>query len=204
MANPYYQPFSDTEFATFSALNNEFIEMHGIQVYYLPKVAGNLDYLYGEDPLEHFDESYETTMLLENVTSFTGSDMFTKFGIDVKDEVVFFIHKDKFVEYTGQDVPLIGDLLYLKWAGKSLFEITFCEDESIFYHLGNWPVWKISAMKYEWSRQDVDLSGTDPYGTADEYMETLESTDDEYTDNENLESDASDIDFDETNPFGAE
>jgi len=131
--------------------------MNGIQIYYLPKTNVNLDFLYGEDPLQRFETKYELTMYLVNNQNWGGQgDLFAKFGMQFTDEITVSIQKDRFITQTGMEQPLIGDLLYLPWQrNKELFEITYVDRENPFYHLGEWSLFSIKGKSFVYSRESV-------------------------------------------------
>jgi hypothetical protein len=206
MANPVFQFFRGSEFKTYSGIAREMIEMFGVQIYYLPKVEGHLDYLYGEDPLKSFDKKYDTTMYVENTGGWEGQgDMYAKFGIELNDEGTFKIQKDQFTAYTGMPQPLIGDLLYLPWQKhKALMEITNVDAESPFYHLGETAVWTIKCKRFQYSQepitalQDADEPGQDIQSIIDnkDYL-----NDAPHVETEDTEEDV--VDTSESDPFGS-
>lgn len=211
MGNPYIKPFQKGEFVTYQGMVDEIIESFGTDVYYLPRQYEKEDYLFGEDILSKFTKVYKMTMFLESAGGFEGSgDLFTKFGLNVQDELVLTIEKDRFKRYTSPDdvvenyemeFPVIGDLLYIDWAQKSLFEISHSEDAEIFFHLGDWVVWKLTCTKFQYSHENIDLSSVNP--DIDDALELASLNDDGLSDNDNIEEEFEDLrDFTEEDPFG--
>jgi hypothetical protein len=155
--NPLFQFYRESEFDLFHNINDEFCEMNGVPIYYLPKTNVALDFLYGEDPLQKFETKYEMTVYLTSNQNWGGQgDLYSKFGIVFTDEISVLIQKDRFITQTGMQQPLIGDLLYLPWQKeKAFFEITYCGKETPFYHLGNWSLWEIKGKQWVYSRESV-------------------------------------------------
>ena len=61
-------------------LIEEVIQVHGINVYYIPRTLVNEDYLFGEDTISTFDDGHEIEMYLETFDQFEGDgDLLSKF-----------------------------------------------------------------------------------------------------------------------------
>ena len=123
----------------------EAMQIHGMDVYYLPRTVkdGNeIDYLYGEDTLKEYKRAYSIEMYLENVTGMEGEGEFiSKFGFEIRDEVTLLVSRRRFKFTTAGAnlaVPREGDLVYIPLV-RNFFEITFVEhenDQAMFYTLG--------------------------------------------------------------------
>jgi len=166
-------------------LHAESIQVHGINVYYIPRTLVNEDYLFGEDPLSSFDDGFEIEMYLETFEQYDGDgDLLSKFGLHIKDQATLSVNATRFMQETEMDKPLEGDLIYMPLS-KVLLEIRFVEDEEQFYALGRNYQFKCQCQLFEYSREDfntgledVDIitdnlddstggTGTDMYGDAD-------------------------------------
>ena len=127
---------SHTEQELINNLTSEVIKMHGMDVFYIPRTVVKEDLIMGEDVLSSFTTAYEIEMYLKGTEGFGGEgDLVSKFGLDVRDEVIFTVHKDRFNLATDMDKPLEGDLIFLP-INKGLFEIKFVEHEQPFYQAG--------------------------------------------------------------------
>jgi hypothetical protein len=121
----------------------EAMQMHGMDVYYMPRSSGDsVDMLYGEDPLKRYTVAYPIEMYLENVTGMDGEgDFMSKFGLEIRDELGLLVSRKRFRYATGASNlirPREGDLVYIPLV-KNFFEITFVEHENnqaMFYTLG--------------------------------------------------------------------
>ena len=165
-------------------LIEECIQIHGIDVYYIPRSLIKEDYLYGEDTLSQFDDGIPIEMYLETYDQYEGDgDLLSKFGLHIKDEATLTVHRRRFLAEVDQDYPHEGDLIYLPLS-KVLLEVMFTEDEEQFYALGKNYQFKLKCKLFEYNREDfntgiedVDVitdnlddsvggTGTDIYGDA--------------------------------------
>jgi hypothetical protein len=121
----------------------EAMQMHGMDVYYMPRSSGDsVDMLYGEDTLKRYTVAYPIEMYLENVTGMDGEgDFISKFGLEIRDEVNLLVSRKRFRYATGASNlfrPREGDLVYIPLI-QNFFEITFVEHENnqaMYYTLG--------------------------------------------------------------------
>ena len=141
-------------------LTSEVIKMHGMDVFYIPRTIVKEDLLLGEDVLAKFSTAYEIEMYLKGTEGFGGEgDLVSKFGLDVRDEVIFTVHKDRFNLATDMDKPLEGDLVFLP-INKGLFEIKFVEDEIPFYQAGKNYSFNITCELFQYSEEQLDTGIT--------------------------------------------
>ena len=95
---------SHTEQELINSLTSEVIQLHGMDVFYLPRTLIKEDLILGEDVLSSFSTAYEIEMYLKGTEGFGGEgDLVSKFGLDVRDEVIFTVHKDRFNLATDMD-----------------------------------------------------------------------------------------------------
>ena len=142
-------------------LTSEVIKMHGMDVFYIPRTIVKEDLIMGEDVLSKFTTAYEIEMYLKGTEGFGGEgDLVSKFGLDVRDEVIFTVHKDRFNLATDMDKPLEGDLVFLP-INKGLFEIKFVEHEQPFYQAGKNYSFDITCELYQYSQEQLETGITD-------------------------------------------
>ena len=147
---------SHTEQELINNLTSEVIKMHGMDVFYIPRTVVKEDLLLGEDVLSSFTTAYEIEMYLKGTEGFGGEgDLVSKFGLDVRDEVIFTVHKDRFNLATDMDKPLEGDLVFLPMS-KGLFEIKFVEHEQPFYQAGKNYSFDITCELYQYSEEQLE------------------------------------------------
>ena len=137
-------------------LTSEVIKMHGMDVFYIPRTIVKEDLIMGEDVLSRFSTAYEIEMYLKGTEGFGGEgDLVSKFGLDVRDEVIFTVHKDRFNLATDMDKPLEGDLVFLP-INKGLFEVKFVEHEQPFYQAGKNYSFDITCELYQYSQEQLE------------------------------------------------
>lgn len=141
----------------------ESIKIYGIECYYLPKTLVNIDNLFGEDTLSKYEHAYPIEMYVKSVNGFEGDgDFLSKFGLEVRDEMVLSIAQRRFGEeipeqHTTGDTarPVEGDLIYFPLNGK-LYEIKFVEHEVVFYQMGKLQTYDLTVELYEYSSERLD------------------------------------------------
>ena len=137
-------------------LTSEVIQLHGMDVFYIPRTLIKEDPLLDEDVLSRFEVAYEIEMYIKGTEGFGGEgDLVSKFGLDVRDEVIFTVHVDRFNLATDMDKPLEGDLVFLPMS-KGLFEIKFVEDEIPFYQAGKNYSFDITCELFQYSEEQLD------------------------------------------------
>ena len=159
--NLYFQnTTSHAEQELVNSLTSEVIQIHGMDVIYIPRTLVKEDVLLGEDVLAKFSTAYEIEMYLKTTEGFGGEgDLVSKFGLDVRDEVIFTVHKDRFELATDMSKPLEGDLVFLP-ISKGLFEIKFVEHEQPFYQAGKNYSFDITCELYQYSEEQLETGIT--------------------------------------------
>ena len=142
-------------------LTNEVIKIHGMDLFYIPRSIVKEDLILGEDVLAKFSTAYEIEMYLKGTEGFGGEgDLVSKFGLDVRDEVIFTVHKDRFELATDLAKPREGDLIYLP-INKGLFEIKFVEHEQPFYQAGKNYSFDITCELFQYSEEQMQTGIVD-------------------------------------------
>jgi len=159
--NLYFNNSSYAEQELINSLTSEVIQIHGLDVFYIPRTIVKEDVLLGEDVLSKFSTAYEIEMYLKTTEGFGGDgDMVSKFGLDIRDEVIFTVHTDRFELATDMVKPLEGDLIFLPMS-KGLFEIKFVEHEQPFYQSGKNYSFDITCELYQYSEEQLDTGIAD-------------------------------------------
>ena len=143
----------------------ESLRMYGHNCYYLPRTIVNEDTILGDAANSSFDDAYEVELYLEGVEGFEGEgDLYSKFGVEVRDQATFIISRRTWERFVSLDVNLVtglrpneGDLIYFPLS-KSLFEIHFVEHENPFYQLGKLFVFKMTCELFEYSGEKFDTA----------------------------------------------
>ena len=137
------------------ALVAESIQMRGVECYYLPREYVNPDQLFGEDVQSKFNKSWKFAAYLDSFEGYSGGNtFFSKFGMQVNDEVTIAINPNLFKYQTNGTEPKPGDLFYFAM-DNSLFEINWVEQYNPFYQVGNNAIRKITAQKFIYSGEEI-------------------------------------------------
>ena len=160
--NLYFQNVtSHAEQELINELTSEVIQIHGMDVFYIQRILVKEDLVLGEDVLNKFSTTYEIEMYLKSTEGFGGEgDLVSKFGLDVRDEIIFTVHKDRFNLATDMDKPLEGDLIFLP-INKGLFEIKFVEHEQPFYQAGKNYSFDITCELFQYSEEQMQTGIVD-------------------------------------------
>ena len=190
----------------------ESIKIHGHDIYYITRTAGAVDDVLNEDDLSEYKRADFIDMYIKNFDGFEGEgDFLSKFGLEIRDEMTLTIARRTFeldvAQYTGNDRPLEGDLIYFP-LNKKMFEIKFVEHEPVFYQMGALQMYDLRCEMFEYSQEtfstgvseiDTLFAGFETTSnTTIQYLETQDS----FADNSTIETAAdSIIDFSEADPF---
>jgi len=106
----------------------ESLKIFGQDVYYIPRTLVNRDNVLNEDPASKFDDAYLIEAYLENVDGFEGQgDLFSKFGLEIRDEATFVISRrqwEKIIGIFSSDLvnprPQEGDVIFLPMTNSFL------------------------------------------------------------------------------------
>jgi len=193
----------------------ESIRIHGVDMWYLPRVLGAKDDLLNEDDLPIFNNAYQIEMYIKNVEGFGGDGEFlSKFGLQIRDSVTFSVAMRRYAEdvgrYDEQVRPNEGDLIYFP-LNRKMYEVMFVDNKPIFYQLGALQMYDLRCELFEFSNErfntgveEIDIISANLITTANNTMAGVESID-FAADNLTIENVADGIlDFTEENPFGEE
>ena len=176
--SPYFNNYnSRNEQRLVEDLIVESIKIMGFDAYYLPNDNDQArDLLYGEDPVKKFSTAFPLEFYLSNSIEYMGEkEFFSKFGLEIKNNVNVIVSKRSFSERVPQNTftrPREGDLIYvpfLKGTGE-LFEIKFTNSTKDFFTLGRKIpyFYELELERYKYSQEvistgvpDIDIVVTD-------------------------------------------
>ena len=182
--NPYFLQGSPGEQNLVQDLINEHLRMFGIEVYYIPRKQLKTDNIIREVLSSKFDDNFSIEVYLNNYEGYSNnSDIMTKFGLTLKNEVSLILSVERFEEFItpflnpiletqkenpqfkndvdgGADLvistrPKEGDLIYFP-LGQRIFEIKRVEFESPFYQLGKNYVYELKCELFEYEDELID------------------------------------------------
>ena len=188
--NPYFLQGSSGEQNLVQDLINEQLKIYGIDVYFIPRKLLKTDDILNEVQSSKFDDTFIIEAYLNNYDGYApDSDIMTKFGLRLKNEISLVISKERFEEiispylaeimsvarnyYPGEDLvitdrPKEGDLIYFP-LGERLFEIKRVEVEKPFYQLGKSYVFELSCELFEYEDEEISTGVAE----IDETMEDV-------------------------------
>ncbi|NHJ32497.1 MAG: hypothetical protein FK732_06515, partial [Asgard group archaeon] len=179
--NPFFLQGSSNEQFLIQDLINEQLKIYGVEVNYLPRKIFKTDDIIKEVQSSKFDDSFLIEAYLNNYDGYApDSDIMTKFGLRLKNEIRLTISRERYEEYivpflegissgirdgiiTDYDFadlierPKEGDLIYFP-LGERLFEIKRVESEKPFYQLGSSYVYELSCELFEYENELIDTT----------------------------------------------
>ena len=178
--NPFFLQGSAREQFLVQDLINEQLKIYGIEVYYLPRRFLNIDKVLREVQSSQFSDNFIIEAYLDNYEGYApGSDIMTKFGLRLKNEINLVISRERFEEFISPFLTAIqegigsgyypneeasitsrpreGDLIYFP-LGERLFEIKRVEAEKPFYQLGKTYVYELLCELYEYENEDINTT----------------------------------------------
>jgi len=124
-------------------------------MYYVPRNLGNYDQLLTADDQSTYTNPFLVEFYIKSVDGFSGDGSFmSKFGLEIRDQVVFSIAQRVFNEeigaYTAIERPREGDLIFFPLNNKC-FQIKYVNKFEMFYQLGALQTWEMTCELFEYS-----------------------------------------------------
>lgn len=174
----------------------ESVQIYGTDVYYIPRESMGHDQILNDDIISEYKDAYQIEMYIENTEGFDGDgDLFTKFGIEIRDAVTFIVSKrrwnDVIASYRDDAAwwrPREGDIIYIPLT-ESTFQIMKTEEKTPFFQIGKLNVFKMSCELYDYSGENFNtgIPEIDRVETfAYQYQVTLSDSADGYIFGENV------------------
>lgn len=172
MLNPFFLQGSQGEQSLVQDLINEHLRMFGVEIHYLPRKYITEKTIIKEVIESSFDKAYPIEAYISNYEGYAeNTDVLTKFGLTVSDEITLIISAERFELYIKdliKDQPNIksslrpneGDLIFFP-LGEKLFEVKFVEREKPFYQLGKNYVYELRCELFEYEDEDIDTGVTE-------------------------------------------
>lgn len=157
--NPYFK-YQSSEPRLMEDLIIESIKVNGEDFVYIAREAFDRDYLFGEDINSKFKDSGIVEMYLKNYDRNNGAEIFSKFGLELKDRITLVVSKRRFEEVITAAYPDIlrpreGDLIYspMTW---EIYEIEFVENEVPFYMGNKNFTYEIAAQTFQYNQEKLE------------------------------------------------
>lgn len=178
--NPYFLQGTSGEQGLLQDLINEHLTIFGVEVHYLPRTIFRTDNILQEVESSSFSDNFVIEAYMTNYDGYApDSDIMTKFGLRLKNEINLVISKERFEDFigsylggqnwaidnnflTGQEKyiavrPAEGDLIWFP-LGERLFEIKRVEAEKPFYQLNKTYVYELQCELYEYEGEVIDTT----------------------------------------------
>jgi hypothetical protein len=167
MLNPFFLQGSKTEQGLIQDLINESIQIHGIDVYYIPRQYITEKSIIKEVIESKFSNAYPIEAYINSYEGYEGQGtILSKFGIQELDDLSLIISKERFELYITPLIqnasniklgtrPKEGDLIYFP-LGDRLFEIKYVEHEKPFYQLRENYVYELKCELFRYGDEVLD------------------------------------------------
>ena len=151
-------------------LITESIKIMGFDAYYLPNNNDAArDLIYGEDPIKKFQSAFPLEMYLSNASDYNGDrEMFSKFGLEIRNQVSVIVSKRAFTERVPQNTftrPREGDLVYIPFLNGTgeLYEIKFTNQNKDLFMLGRKVpyYYELELEKFKYSQEVISTGVAD-------------------------------------------
>lgn len=135
----------------------EAIKIYGQDMFYIPRKLNNYDSVYGADDVSSYDVAYPIEMYIKSIDGFSGDGEFlSKFGIEIRNQVVFSVSRRIFSEEIGQNTtqvrPNEGDIIYFP-LNQRAFVIRYVNKYEMYYQLGALQTWEMTCEVFEYSNE---------------------------------------------------
>ena len=133
----------------------ESIRIYGHDVFYIPRKLNKYDDVYGADDQSSYEQAFPIEMYIKSFDGFKGDGNFmSKFGLEIRDQVVFSMAQRIFNEEVGQFTtqvrPNEGDLIFFS-LNQKCFQIKFVQKFEMFYQMGALQTWEVTCELFEYS-----------------------------------------------------
>ena len=155
--NSYFRTFdAKNEQELLHSLVTESIQIYGHDVSYIPRTLVNTDTILGEDSISEYKDAHSVEMYIKSVDGFEGEgDLISKFGLEVRDQIVFSLARRAWERLDLGSRPKEGDLIFFPLTSK-LFQIMFVEHETPFYQNGALPTFDLTCELFVYSDEKLD------------------------------------------------
>ena len=166
MLNPFFLQGSKTEQGLIQDLINETIQMHGVDVYYLPRQYVTKRTVIREVIESKFSAAFPIEAYVDTYEGYEGAGvLLSKFGIQPTTDLSLIISKERYENYIAPLItnlsnvelptrPKEGDLIWFP-LGDRLFEIKFVEHEIPFYQLQKTYVYNLRCELFRYQDEII-------------------------------------------------
>lgn len=167
MLNQFFLQGAKQEQGLIQSIINETIQIHGVDIYYIPRLYVTKRKVIREVIESRFNNAFPLEAYIDTYDGYEGAGtLLSKFGIKPELDLNLVISKERFSSYITpliQNIPDIelpnrpkeGDLVWFP-LGDRLFEIKFVEHESPFYQLQQNYVYMLRCELFRYQDEIID------------------------------------------------
>ena len=133
----------------------EFIQISGLDCYFIKKTFNSIDKILGEDNLIAFNDSYLIELYPETTTYGGEGEFVSKFGIEIKNKLTLTVAMKRFREIVKDERPHEGDLIWIPMT-KNFFEIIYVNDNNPFFTLGSNFTFQMICQSWNYSNEEIN------------------------------------------------
>ena len=154
--NPFFEQGFGGEQDLLEDLMTESIQIHGRDLYYLPRRVSSKDQILVDPKQVIFDHAIPIEFYIESFDGFANAiDLFQKFGIEIRDQHEFRVMRKRFEEEVTPIVPTSlqpqeGDLICFPLI-PATFVVRFVEDHDRFFQLDKLYSYLLKTENHEYS-----------------------------------------------------
>jgi hypothetical protein len=178
MAKNSYFNYRDSERRLMEDLAIEAIKIYGEDFTYIVRESISRDDILGEDKNSKFKDSATVEMFVKNYEGREGSNVYSRFGIELKDRMILTVSKRRFEDvvsslYNDVKRPREGDLIYAPKFGRFLMEIIFVEEQVPYFQGNQLACYEITAQTFKFEMESIETGITEIDTIQDEAEEKL-------------------------------
>ena len=123
--NLYFSKGTTNEQLLYEDLVVEALQIYGHEVYYIPRKLISEDDLFGEDPINVFEDAFPMEMWMEQLEGYEGEkELVSRFGLEIRDQTTFVVSRRRWEDIltaasgTGSsstlfDTEFLNDILHV-------------------------------------------------------------------------------------------
>ena len=175
--NSYFNKFNNVaEQDLVQDLVDEAIQIHGVNMTYIPRKIVTQDKIFGEDRTPKFEDGREIEMYVDTYDGFEGEgEVMSQFGLEIRDEMTVTVSRRRFQKEFADlkyEYPNEGDIIFFP-INNALFEINFVEREYNFFNFGKSLAYQMKCSLFKYSGDDFDSGNSIIDGVTSSAMTEL-------------------------------
>jgi hypothetical protein len=194
-------------------LSQEVINLHGVDVWFIPNTYVNVDDLYGEDRKPNLTNAIKIVVHVPNAAGYEGNPEFSKFGFFNPANLDLVVSRKEWQDVAGTLRPTEGSIIYVpawdSFGPTDFLKVDFVDKFEVggFFPLGIHHTFTLQCSKWAYSSEDIS-TGVDEIDTqipnfTNDIVINPNGNPTDHKDNAAVITRGNAvISFDENNPFG--